>query len=319
MGVSVMKRILLTGNGYSNNQLLQIKSLNFNILHIPEVDSDTLTQVIPDLDAYILGGSERLDANFIAKADKLEFISFVGTGYGTFIDAEAAKQKGITIANTPEIMTNAVTEHTLGLLIGLARGLFAQNEASKRLNSWNRTKELSHLKIGIVGMGRIGTKVAKILTQGFNCTVYYTALSKKENLESEIGIQFADIDRLFAESDVIILLVPSTPQTYNIVNWERLSLARPGLMLINTASANLVDPSALLRALENGLVDSAAFDGYWKEPLPDPQDDSYGFLKLPDSQFVITPHSAAKTKGTWERMISMAVDNLLQYYSNFNL
>ena len=243
----------------------------------------------------------------------MQIVSFVGTDVGAFVDEAAAKAKGVLVVNTPGVMASAVAEHTVGLVVGLARGLFAQNEMVKRSGPLKGpTRELAGMAIGIVGMGAIGTRVARILTTAFGCIVCYTSRTRKPTIETELGMRFLDTDELFATSEAVVLLAATTPETTGIVNGSRLSRARAGLLLVNTASATLVDPAALKRALETGRVASAAFDGYWIEPLPAPSSDPFGLLSLPDHLFVVTPHNAARTVGTWNRMIALAVDNIFR-------
>lgn len=306
-----MKRILLTGDGYTREHFERLQALGFEVIHEVEIDPQRFWELLPTLDAHVLGGSERLDADALARASKLRLVSFVGTGYGAFVDEAAARRRGIAVLNTPSVMAQAVAEHTVGLLIGLARGLFAQNEAVKRATlSQPPALELAGMAIGIVGMGAIGERVAKILTTAFGCKVSYASRSQKPTLEHQLGLEFVSLDELFSSCNAVVLLVPTTPETRNMVDESRLSAARSGLFLVNTASASLVEPGALRKALESGKVAAAAFDGYWTEPLPEPASDPYGLLSLPDKLFVVTPHTAAKTDGTWSRMVAMAVDNV---------
>src|SRR6266404_2121270 len=312
-----MRRILMTGDGYTKEQFERLSSRGFEVIHNVEIAQQELISLLPTIDAHILGGSERLDATALESAIKLQVVSFVGTGYGAFVDEAAARARGIVIVNTPGVMAPTVAEHTIGLLLGAMRGLFAQNEAVKRSGSWpTTTLELWNSAIGIVGMGEIGTRVARILTKAFGCTVAYASRSRKPDIESELGLTFVDIDQLFATVNAILLFAPETPETTNIVDAIRLSKARPGLILVNTASPRLVEASALKSALESGQVAVAAFDGYWIEPLPKPTSDPFGLLALPDKLFVVTPHMAAKTTGTWGRMVDLAVNNIITAFEN---
>lgn len=315
-----MKRILVTGEGYSASHFERLSVLGFEVIHKVEIAPDALISLLPTIDAHILGGSERLDADALTKALRLRVVSFVGTGYGSFVDEAAAKGRGIAILNTPYVMVPAVAEHTIGLLLGLARGLFAQNEAIKHGNSWQKTtSELASMTIGIVGMGAVATRVARILVNAFGCTVAYANRTRKPGIESELGLRFADMSTLIGISDAIILLISTTPETTGLLDAGMLSKARPGLLLVNTASPRLVDPIALREALDTGQVAAAAFDGYWIEPLPTPAGDPFNLLTFPDCRFVITPHTAAKTPSAWGRMIAQAVENVIRAFENSTL
>jgi glyoxylate reductase len=313
-----MRSILLTGQGYTLDQFRSLGDLGFNVIHRPEISVATLSELLPDLEAYVLGGNEHLDAAALDLAHHLRLISFVGTGYGAFVDVSAASARGIQVTNTPGIMAHAVAEHTIGLLLGVIRGLFAQNEAVKRSGVSHLTRELHGSTIGIVGMGAIGTLVARILANTFGCKIQYANRTRKPKLEVELRMSFTDIDTLFTNSDVVILLVAVATETIGLVDAKRLSIAKPGLILINTAGATLVDAIALKHALETRRIVAAAFDGYWIEPLPLTTNDPFGLLRLPDHQFVVTPHTAAKTVGTWDRMVAWAVNNVIEVLAEKN-
>jgi len=305
-------RILLTGTGYSDPDIARLCQAGYEVIRREHVSASDLREIIPTLEAYVLGGEERLDAQILCRADRLRLISFVGTGYGDFLDAAAAAERGIEIRNTPSIAGPAVAEHTLGLLLGLVRGLFAHNAAVKAGYSGpGASRELADIVVGIVGLGDIGSRVARILRHGFGTTVLYASRTRKTDLERELGLEHVDRQHLFASVDAVILLAPIAPATIGMVDAKLLEAARPGLFLINTAGARLVDPQALKRALDSGHVAAAAFDSYWIEPLPAPDKDPFGLLGLPDASFVVTPHVAAKTTGSWNRMLHLAVENVI--------
>jgi phosphoglycerate dehydrogenase-like enzyme len=302
----------MTGDGYTPAQLRRLAVNGFEVLHKSALTRAELLAVLPTVHAYILGGDERLDSDLIAAATSLRVVSFVGTGYGAFIDETAARAQGIAIRNTPNIMAGAVAEHTLGLLLGLARGLFSQNESVKRSGRpITGTSELADMLVGLVGLGAIGSRVARILVSAFGCTVIYNSRHRKPTLEEELGLTFYELDPLMQEVDALLLLLPTTPHTVNLLDEARIGQARPGLLLVNTASARLVNPVALKDALETRRIRAAAFDGYWTEPLPSASEDTLGLLALPDDMFVVTPHTAAKTHTAWGRMVELAVDNVM--------
>lgn len=312
-----MQRILLTGEGYTTNHFSQLGAAGYEFVHKPVLQAEDLTELLPTIEGHVLGGDEHIDDDTLSKASRLRVISFVGKGHDEFIDLLAAERRGIRVCNTPGVGAPALAEHTIGLLLGLTRQLFQQNEASKRSGLIQTpTAELSDMTIGIVGLGAAGSIVARILRSAFGATVNYSSRSRKPVLENELGITFVELSELFATSDAVVLLAPTTSETKNMVNEQLLQHARPGLLLVNTAGAALVDPQALRAAITSKQVKAAAFDGYWEEPLPTLDNDLYGFLSLPDSAFFVTPHTAAKTSGTWERMVSMAIDNALAALSH---
>src|SRR5947209_18557451 len=124
-----MRNILLTGEGYTPEHFARLRALGFQVIHEVEIAPERFRSLLPTLDAHILGGSERLEADAIAQASRLRIVSFVGTGYGAFVDEAAARARDIEILNTAGGMTRDVAAHTIGLLLGPALGLLAQNEA----------------------------------------------------------------------------------------------------------------------------------------------------------------------------------------------
>jgi glyoxylate reductase len=314
-----IKNILVTGEGFTRAHISMLEDGGFRVDHrAEEISLSELRSIISDFDAYILGGMERLTDTEFALAKRLKIVSFVGTGCGSFIDMDAARRHSIKVCNTPAVMAPAVAETTIGLLLGLRRKLFEQIDNVK-LSKPNplHTEELGYAAIGILGMGSIGSYLAKMLRNAFGVTVMYHSRSRKYSLESELGMTWYPLDVLLGKVDVLILLLPTESDTKHILNSRTLGLMKKGGILINTAGANLVDPEALREALNCGNLGVAGFDGYYVEPLPTVDEDPHGLLALPNSKFAVTPHSAAKTPQSWSRMLNMAVENILCLENTF--
>lgn len=311
-----MFKVLLTGSGYDESLLSKLHDNNFAVTHIQEhLGSQQIMDIISQFDAYILGGDERLTASELKFANKLKVISFVGTGYTSFIDEESAIKHNIKITNTPAVMAPAVAEQTIGFIIALQRKLFQQNYQIKtnQINITN-SNELSACCVGIVGLGEIGSRVAKILKQGFNSNVVYYNRTRKFDLEREFGYEYLDIETLFSLADIIVLAIPTNPNTEYFVDDNLLQKTKSGVIIVNTAGARLIEPTALKKYINNNHIGAAAFDGYYIEPLPSVTNDQYQLLCLPDDKFVLTPHTAAKTNQSWHRMVSMAIDNVIDFF-----
>ena len=242
-----MLKVCLTGSGYSEESFVKLQENNFAITHIPEhLTQQEFHSILPEFDAYVLGGDERFTEQELQLANKLRVISFVGTGYSSFVDIASAKKQGIAVKNTPAVMAPAVAEQTIGFLIGLQRKLFQQNwEVKNSCAQIRRTEELSSLRVGIVGLGEIGTRVAKILRQSFGSEVIYTSRSQKKNLEAELAIKFVSMDTLFSTADVIILSLPTNDETEFFINESLLAQTKKGVIIINTAGARLIEPISL--------------------------------------------------------------------------
>ena len=310
-----MLKVCLSGDGYTEKHISKLAS-KFEVTHQSGfISQEKLQELIPQFDAYVLGGDERFTEQELQLAKKCRVISFVGTGYTSFIDDVSAQNHQIAIKNTPAVMAPAVAEHSIGMLIGLQRKLFEQNwQVKNSAITPCRTQELSALCVGIVGLGEIGTRIARILRQSFGSKVIYTSRTRKPKIEDELNISAASLDTLFSTADVIILSLPTNAETEYFINDALLEKAKTGVIIINTAGARLIDPAALKAHLENNKIAAAAFDGYYIEPLPPVAEDPFHLLSLPDNKFIITPHTAAKTTQSWERMIDMAIDNVIQYF-----
>lgn len=311
-----MLKICLTGHGYGEQHFAKLKANGFEVTHkTNHVTQTELLSILPEFDAYVLGGDERFTTQELKQPGKLRVISFVGSGYTAFIDEQAAKKCNIAIKNTPAVNAPAVAEHIIGLLLGMQRRLFQQNWQVKHnsVSSCN-TEELSSLCIGIVGLGAIGSRVAKILRQGFDSKVIYTSNNRKYDLEKGLNLTFVSMNELFSSSDIIVFSLPTNPNTEYFVNDSLLSQTKDGVILINAAGARLIEPVALKKYIDNQKIASAAFDGYYIEPLPNVAEDPFHLLSLSDERFVVTPHIAAKTTQSWNRMLDMSIDNVIHFF-----
>lgn len=310
-----MTQLTLTGAGIAPEHFDALALAGFNARHIPDnAPREELLDALRRSEVHILGGSERFGQDEFDAAPLLRAISFVGTGYGAFVDAAIAERRGVRISNTPGVMAPAVAEHTIGLLLAAARCVPAHHNAARSPGAMPPVGiEIATSTIGVVGMGAIGERVSRMLVHGFGARVVYHSRTRKPALEEELGLRHLSLDELFATSSIVVLLVPTSPQTRHIVDARLLSLASPEAVLVNTAGAHLVEPGALRRALETGRLRSAAFDGYYAEPLPAPGADAWGLLALSDDRFVVTPHIAASTPSTWRRMVDAAVRNAIEH------
>jgi glyoxylate reductase len=187
----------------------------------------------------ILGGSERLDAAVLKAAGRLRLISFVGTGCADFVDMDAAARLGITVTRTPGVMSSAVAEHAIGMMIGLKREIFAQAIGARAQSSVRTTHEVSSSTVGIVGMGATGRRVASMLRSAFGCRVIYHSRTRKPAEEARFGMAYCGLEELFADSDTVILAASMSRETEGVVNAQRLALLGSDGVLINTANPSL--------------------------------------------------------------------------------
>ena len=262
-----------------------------------------LAALISGFDGAILGLDE-CDASVLARADKLKVISRNGVGVDS-IDLDAASKREIVVTNAPGTNRTAVAELTLALMLALARGLVDVATRAKS-GRWSRPTgwELGGKTLGIVGYGGIGREVA--------ARAHHLGMAVIANdpvwPDDPGPAQPVSLDQLFREAQVISLHAPLLKGTYHLVDARRLSLARPGAILVNTARGGLVDEAALFEALTSGRLAGAAMDVFENEPPSDSP-----LLAL--DNFIATSHIGANTTESAARANTLAAHNLLSVLS----
>jgi len=250
-----------------------------------------------------------LDRATIAALPKLRYIGVLATGYNV-VDIAAAKERGIPVTNTPNYGTASVAQHTFALLLELTHHV-GEHARTVRDGQWTRCAdfcywkhplvELDGLTMGIVGFGRIGRAVAR-LAEAYSMEVLVHARTPPSDLPR--GHVLADVDSLFASSDVVSLHCPLTPDTKHLVNAARLARMKPGAFLLNTARGPLIDEPALADALNSGLIAGAGLDVLSIEP---PRADN---PLLTAKNCLITPHIGWGTRAARSRLMDIAVENV---------
>jgi glyoxylate reductase len=250
------------------------------------------------IDAEVLdaaGGSLRVVANF-------------AVGYDN-IDVPACRNRGVVITNTPDVLTNATAELAIALMLAAGRRL-GEAERLVRAGAWKGWKpdqllgrELAGSTVGVVGLGRIGTRVAELL-QGFGVTILYTARSRRRDAESRLGVVHVALEELLARSDFVTLHVPFTPDTEHLIDDAALARIKPGAILVNTSRGGLVDTPALAQALLEGRVAAAGLDVYEREPEVPPE-----LTEL--DNVVLAPHIGSATATARDGMARLAAENVI--------
>jgi len=244
---------------------------------------------IPNYDALIVRSGTKVTKKII-EASNLKVIGRAGVGLDN-IDLAAAKEKGVEVVNAPESLTIAVAELTFGLMISLMRNI-VKGDKSLRERKWDRSKfmgnELYGKTIGVVGFGRIGREVAdRANAFGMKVLAYDPYMTVEDARESNATLT-GELDELLKVSDVVSVHAPLNPETKHLINKEKLKLMKNSAMLVNLARGGLVDTSALIDALKNGEIASAALDVFETEPLGDSP-----LLEL--NNVVLTPHLGASS------------------------
>ena len=265
----------------------------------PEATEEELVEVIKGKVGYILGGIEKVTDKVIQSADNLKAISFTGADARRFIPAfDKATEKGISITTTPGANTYAVAEYTLSVILAMTRNLFELGRTGDK--SFQTTSSLNQLTVGIVGMGHIGTRMAKILSALGVKRIIYTNRTRKESVETETGVEFVSMDELLSQSDIVTLHV-SKEVGEGFVGKDELSKMKDGALLVNCGFIGGVDRVALLKELESGRL-SAAEDG--------PKDERFHSLPL-STWYCSNAHTGYNTKEANKNASDMAVESIL--------
>ena len=256
-----------------------------------KITTDALRRAISEYDALVVRSRTKVIAPIIDAATRLRVIGRAGVGLDN-IDCDAAQRRGVTVVNSPTCAMVSVAEHTIGLMIALAR-FIPQADASLRQGNWEKSKylgiELSGKTLGIVGLGRIGSMVA-VRAAAFGMRVLaYDPYIRGERAETFGATLLESLDAVLARSDFISIHTPLMPTTRGLIDADELAKMKPGARLIFCARGGVVDEKALLRALENGKLAGAALDVFENEP---PGDNPL----LQHPRVVATPHLGAMTE-----------------------
>ena len=259
-----------------------------------------LVAIIPEYDAMVVRSETKVTKAILEAAAKLKVIGRAGVGVDN-IDVGVATQKGIIVLNAPEGNTVAATEHTMAMMLALSRNV-ANAHASMQQGKWERGKfmgiEVRGKTLGILGLGRIGSGVAKrALAMEMNIIAYDPFISR--NQAKSLGIELGEIDDVFRQADFITMHLPLTAETKNLINKDSIAKMKDGVRIINCARGGVINEYDLAEALAGGKVAGAAIDVFAKEPL----DSSSPLLGLPN--VVLTPHLGASTI---EAQVGVAVD-----------
>jgi lactate dehydrogenase-like 2-hydroxyacid dehydrogenase len=226
------------------------------------------------------------------------------------IDLQAATERGIPVGHTPGVLTDATADLAFTLLLTAARSIPEGVEKVKD-GGWRTWEPLGLLgadvwgaTLGIVGLGRIGTAVAR-RARGFEMRVLYHDTTRKPELETELGLTYASLDALLEQADFVSVHTPLLPETHHLIDEAALRRMKPAAILINAARGEIVDTDALLRALQEGWIARAALDVTDPEPIPA----HHPLVEMP--QCIIVPHIGSATVTARNRMAQMAAENLL--------
>lgn len=272
---------------------------------IAELEKDRYDAVLCDL-------NDKVDAEVLDAAGKqCKIFANYAVGYDNF-DLKAAQEHGVVITNTPGVLTDTVAEHTFALVLAIAHRV-AEGDRFMRAGKYHGWEpmlllgtDVSKKTLGIIGLGRIGSRVAHHAARGFDMGVLYYDVKRNEQFEKESGAEFrAAVEDVLREADFISIHVPLLPATRHLINAERLALMKKTACLINTSRGPIIDEAALVEALRKGTIRGAALDVFENEPALAP-----GLAEL--ENVIVTPHIASATEETRQAMSELAAKNIIE-------
>jgi len=275
-------------------RLMELFETQLNLDDKPMSQAE-LVKAVQEADVLVPTVTDRIDAGLLSQAgEKLRLIASFGTGVDN-IDLATARTRGITITNTPGVLTEDTADMTMALILAVPRRL-TEGERVLRSGSWtgwSPTSMLGHRiwgkRLGIVGMGRIGSAVAR-RARGFGLSVHYHNRRRaQEELEQELEATYWEsLDQMLAHMDIVSVNCPHTPATFHLLSARRLKLLRSHAYIVNTSRGEVIDENALARALTSGDIAGAGLDVFEHEPAVNPK-----LLKL--DNVVLMPHMGSAT------------------------
>ncbi|MCL0093425.1 phosphoglycerate dehydrogenase [Dehalococcoidia bacterium] len=260
---------------------------------------EELLNIIGDYEALVVRSETRVTAEVIEAGERLQAIGRAGVGVDN-IDLDVATSRGVVVVNAPESNILSAAEHTIALMMALARNV-PQAHAHLKSGKWERKRfmgvEVRNKKLGIIGLGRVGSEVAK---RAKGMEMHPVAYDPMVSLDYAriLGVELVSLERLLKESDFITVHIPLTAATRGLIGADELRLVKPAVRLINTARGGIIDEEALFEAIEEGRVAGAAIDVFTKEPATQS-------ILLKSDKIVVTPHLGASTL---EAQAGVAVD-----------
>lgn len=296
------------------DEALEILNRNAEVDVFDGVDNPVLRELILSkvrkVDGLLCLLTDRIDSEVIKKGSKLKVISNCAVGFDN-IDVEAATRRGIYVTNTPGILTETTADCAWALLFAIARRIAEADRhvrSGKWIHAWGPRMFLGsdiHGKtLGIIGLGRIGSTVAK-RAKGFDINIIYYDIKRRRGLEEKLGVTFKSLGEVLSEADFVTIHVSLTEETYHMIGRRELSMMKRTAYLVNTSRGPVIDEGELYTALKERVIAGAALDVFEHEPI-DPKSPLLGLDNV-----VLTPHIASASVETRTKMAVVAANNLV--------
>lgn len=289
---------------------------NFNVEVWPNDDSPpkhVILEKAANVDGLVTLLSDPIDAEVFSVADDLQIISQYAVGFDNISIKEATKQ-GVYVTNTPGVLSETTADFAWALLMAVARKVVEADEYVRKGEwtvAWHPKmllgKDVYGSTLGIIGLGRIGSAMAK-RAQGFDMDVLYYSRSRKQKLEQKIDLEYTQLEDLLRRSDFVSLHVPLTDETYHLIDEEALQLMKETAILVNNARGDVINEKALYTGLKEGWIAGAGLDVFEQEPT------SKDNPLLSLDNVVVAPHISSASYKTRSKMAEIVAQNLISFF-----
>jgi len=270
---------------------------------------NVLLENVTDIEGLLSLLTDNIDAELMSRARKLRVVSNCAVGFDN-IDVQEATKRGIIVGNTPGVLTDTTADFAFALIMAAARRV-AEGDRVVRAGKWKTWgpmillgQDVHGAVLGIIGLGRIGSAVAR-RAKGFGMKTLYTDVVRNKQAEEELGIEYVDMDTVLTQSDFMTIHVNLTPETHHLIGLKQFEKMKRTAILVNTSRGPIVDNMALYDALRSGKIAYAALDVTEPEPIPA----DHPLLTL--DNVIVVPHIASASVATRTKMGVMAADNLI--------
>lgn len=302
--------LIVSASQLTPDQQTRIESLGeFKFIKAQKLSAQEVISKIPDAEILIAGGSgiEKISRELLKGLKKLKYITTLSVGFD-WVDIEAAKQLNIQVSNVPGANSEAVAEHTWGMILDLGKRITEFNRGLIMHGTYEfpnyKGREVYGKTLGIIGLGNIGKKVARI-AKGFDMRV----IGANKSNQPVDGVELVTLDVLLKESDVIAVCVPFTPETNNMIDAPQINLMKDGVIVVNCSVYQTVNKEAIIKAVDSGKVFGYGIETEIMKPIP--ADDPY----LSNPRILVTPHNAFNTAETEVKVMNGAISNVQSFLS----
>lgn len=276
----------------------------------PAITKEELLTAVGGYEALIIRSRTKVDREVLDRGTRLKLVARPGTGLDN-VDVQYAKSKGVTVVNSPESLVEAVAEHVVLLMLAMSRRLTVA-DAGTKAGRWEKNslmgRELKGKTLGIVGLGRIGRRIAEIAKTLGMAVLFYDVIAIPPDVVASLGAKVVPLDQLFGASDFVTLHVPMTKETAHMIGAVRLAQMKKTAYLVNTSRGGVIDEEALAAALREGTIAGAALDVFEKEPP------TGAILSAPNT--ILTPHIGGQTEEAQTNAIVVIGEKVRAFFSS---